>query len=143
MVIKNYKSIASCSVQLRSLVFLVGQNGSGKSNFLDALRFVSNALNSSLDHALRERSGISEVRRRSGGHPNDFAIRLDFQLPSGQMGNYSFQIGAKESGGFEEETLEFRQAVKGQKHSWRFLASNCEDPSSIGKVACETLNPWS
>ena len=106
VVLKNYKSIATCSVPLRSLVFLVGQNGSGKSNFLDALRFVSDALHSSLDHALRERSGISEVRRRSGGHPNRFAIRLDFRLPTGEMGNYSFQIGAKESGGFEVQTEE-------------------------------------
>jgi predicted ATPase len=106
VVLKNYKSIAACSVRLQPLVFLVGQNGSGKSNFLDALRFVSEALHSSLDHALRERSGISEVRRRSGGHPNHFAVRLDFRLPSGQMGNYSFKIGAKESGGFEVQTEE-------------------------------------
>jgi predicted ATPase len=114
VVLKNYKSIAGCSVPLRSLVFLVGQNGSGKSNFLDALRFVSDALHSSLDHALRERSGISEVRRRSGGHPNHFAVRLDFHLPSGQMGNYSFQIGAKESGGFEVQTEECKLVNAGR-----------------------------
>lgn len=106
VLLKNYKSIAACSVPLQSLVFLVGQNGSGKSNFLDALRFVSESLHSSLDHALRQRSGIAEVRRRSGGHPNHFAIRLDFHLPTGEMGNYSFQIGARESGGFEVQTEE-------------------------------------
>jgi hypothetical protein len=46
------------------------------------------------------------MRRRSGGHPNHFAVHLDFQLPSGEMGNYSFQIGARESGGFEVQTEE-------------------------------------
>ncbi len=106
VVLKNYKSVEACSVPLRSLAFLVGQNGSGKSNFLDALRFVSESLHSSLDHALRERGGIAEVRRRSGGHPNHFAVRLDFHLPTGEVGNYSFQIGAKESGGFEVQTEE-------------------------------------
>lgn len=114
LVLKNYKSIAACSVPLGSLVFLVGQNGSGKSNFLDALRFVSDALHTSLDHSLRERSGIGEVRRRSGGHPNHFAIRLNFELPSGQMGHYSFQIGAKESGGFEVQTEECRLVDAGR-----------------------------
>jgi len=114
VVLKNYKSIAACSVPLGSLVFLVGQNGSGKSNFLDALRFVSDALHTSLDHSLRERSGISEVRRRSGGHPNHFAIRLNFELPSGRMGHYSFQIGAKESGGFEVQTEECRLVDAGR-----------------------------
>ena len=79
--IKNYKSIAACDVRLGPLMFLVGPNGAGKSNFLDALRFVADALNSSLDHAIRDRGGINDVRRRSGGHPNHFSIRLDFALP--------------------------------------------------------------
>src|SRR5271154_7071602 len=75
--IRNYKSIAACKVKLGPLMFLVGANGSGKSNFLDAIRFVADALRTSLDHALRERGSIKEVRRRSGGHPNHFAVRLD------------------------------------------------------------------
>ena len=70
----------------QSAMFLVGQNGSGKSNFLDALRLVADSLNSSLDHALRERGGIKDVRRRSGGHPTHFGIRLDFRLPDGREG---------------------------------------------------------
>ncbi len=104
--IRNYKSIAACQVDLGSLMFLVGPNGSGKSNFLDALRFVADALRTSLDHALRERGTIKEVRRRSGGHPNHFALRLDFSLPSGQSGHYAFRIGAKPAGAYEVQTEE-------------------------------------
>ena len=92
--IKNYKSIAACDVRLGPLMFLVGPNGAGKSNFLDALRFVADALNSSLDHAIRDRGGIKEVRRRSGGHPNHFSIRLDFMLSDGSTGHYAFRIGS-------------------------------------------------
>ena len=92
--IKNYKSIAACDVRLHPLMFLVGPNGAGKSNFLDALRFVADALNSSLDHAIRDRGGIKEVRRRSGGHPNHFGIRLEFALPDGFTGHYAFRIGS-------------------------------------------------
>src|SRR6516165_1847375 len=90
--IRNYKSIAACQVNLLELMFLVGPNGSGKSNFLDALRFVADALRNSLDHALRDRGGIQEVRRRSGGHPNHFSISLEFQLPDGTTGRYGFRI---------------------------------------------------
>ena len=67
--IRNYKSIAACRVDLGALMFLVGQNGTGKSNFLDALRFVSDSLRNSQDHALRDRGTLKEVLRRSGGHP--------------------------------------------------------------------------
>jgi predicted ATPase len=69
---------------------------------------VAESLRTSLDHALRDRGAIKEVRRRSGGHPNHFTIRLDFRLPSGHFGNYSFQVAAKKSGGFEVQTEECR-----------------------------------
>lgn len=105
VVVKNYKSIAACDVSPVSLTFLVGPNGSGKSNFLDALRFLSDSLKTSLDHALRDRGGIQEVRRRSGGHPTHFGMRIEFQLPSGS-GWYAFRIGAKPQGGFEVQQEE-------------------------------------
>src|SRR4051812_47807063 len=89
VVLKNYKSIANCDVALHNLTFLVRPNGSGKSNFVDGIRFVADALRTSLDHALRDRGGIKEVRRRSGGHPTHFGIRLDLQLGS-DSGHYSF-----------------------------------------------------
>jgi predicted ATPase len=104
--LRNYKSIAACQVELGDLTFLVGPNGSGKSNFLDAVRFVADSVNTSLDHALRDRGTIKEVRRRSGGHPNHFAIRLDFQLPQGGHGHFAFRIGAKPNGGFEVQNEE-------------------------------------
>jgi len=99
--LKNYKSIPACDVELSSLTLLVGPNGSGKSNFLDALRFVADSLRSSLDHALRERGGINEVRRRSGGHPTHFGIRLDFALSEQQAGSYAFEIAAQPHGAYE------------------------------------------
>lgn len=108
VVLKNYKSIERCDVRLRPLLFLVGPNGSGKSNFLDALRFVSDALNTSLDHALRDRGGIKAVRRRSGGHPNHFSISLEFRLPEGASGLYAFRIGARPQGGYEVQSEECR-----------------------------------
>ncbi len=101
VILKNYKSIAACDVQLQPLTFLVGRNGSGKSNFLDALRFVADALNSSLDHAIRDRGGINDVRRRSRGHPNHFSIRLEFVLSDGSTGHYAFRIGTSSQRGYE------------------------------------------
>ncbi len=108
VVLRDYKSIARCDVRLGPLTFLGGPNSSGKSNFLDALRFVSDALNTSLDHALRDRGGIQEVRRRSGGHPNHFGISLDFILADGTEGVYALWIGARPQGGYEVQSEECR-----------------------------------
>ena len=106
VILRNYKSIAACDVSLVALTFLVGANGSGKSNFLDSMRFVSDSLRTSLDHALRERGTIKEVRRRSGGHPNHFAIRIEFTLSTGASGHFSFRVGAKPNGGYEVQEEE-------------------------------------
>lgn len=103
---KNFKSIAACDVELGPLTYLVGPNGSGKSNFLDILHFVKDALQGSLENALHLRGGLSEVRRRSGGHPTHFGVRLDFLLPDGRDGHYAFNVGARPAGGFDVQREE-------------------------------------
>lgn len=122
VLVKNYRSIAAARVELGRLTFLVGPNGSGKSNFLDSLRFTCDALRTSLDHALRERGGIAEVRRRSAGHPTHFGIRCEFDLASGS-GHYAFRVSARSQGGFEIQTEEC--AVHGQRSAW-FLVRDGE-----------------
>src|SRR5215469_1107176 len=104
--LRNYRSIARCDVRLGPLTILVGPNGSGKSNFLDGLRFVADALRTSLDHALRDRGGVNEVRRRSRGRPTHFWVRIDFELPDGRTGHYSFGIGSQPQGGFRVQSEE-------------------------------------
>ena len=114
LAIRNYKSIETCQVTLKPLTVLVGRNGAGKSNFVDALHFVTDALVTSLDHALKFRGGIEDVRRRSGGHPTNFGIKLEFTLPSFRCATYGFEIAAREKGGYavKTEDLEVRDHVK-------------------------------
>lgn len=97
--LKNFRSFKACDVSLGRLSFLVGPNGSGKSNFLDSIRLISDALNTSLDHALRERGGLGEVRRRSSGHPTHFTIQIEFDLGS-DLGMFAFEVAARERGSF-------------------------------------------
>lgn len=106
VVLRNYRSIGNCDVRLGPLTYLVGVNGAGKSNFLDALHFVSDALTGSLDNALNKRGGLNEVRRRSSGHPNHFGVRCDFRLPRGTHGHFAFNVGALKDRGYEVQTEE-------------------------------------
>jgi predicted ATPase len=142
VVLNNYKSIKECSVPLGPLTFLVGQNGAGKSNFLDALRLVSDGLNTSLEHALRERGGINEVRRRSSGHPTHFGIRLEWGLADGTNGIYAFRVGSQKKGGFEiqrEECRVFTPDV--QEHYYRVESGEVKQSSSTVSppASCDRL----
>ena len=121
VVLRNYKSIAACDVSPSQVAFLVGPNGSGKSNFIDALRFVAESLRSTTDHALHERGGINEVRRRSGGHPNHFGIRLEFRFAD-YRGHYAFTIAAKAGRSYEireEECVVWSIGKDASKHQYR------------------------
>lgn len=132
--VRSYKSIAACDIPLGPLTYLVGPNGSGKSNFLDALRFVADSLRSSLEHAIRDRGGIDEVRRRSSGHPNHFGLRLELNV--GQtFGHYAFEIEARVGGGYgvKSEECSLRDPETGRCHE--FLVSS----GSVVRSSASTL----
>ena len=108
--IKNFRSIGSCDVRLGPLTFLVGRNGAGKSNFLDALAFVQESLDDSLDHAIKRRSGIDAVRRKSTGHPRNFGFRFELAFDEQTAGFFSFEVAALQGGQYrvKREKLEIR-----------------------------------
>lgn len=91
LAIRNYKSLKQVSLDLGPLAVFVGPNGAGKSNILDALRFVSDALDVNLDYALRERGGFNEVLRRSSRRPNNFGLRLSLDVGH-TTASYAFEV---------------------------------------------------
>lgn len=62
--LQNWKNFASADVPLRDAMFLVGPNASGKSNFLDAFRFLAELVSTGggLQAAVKKRSGVSAIR---------------------------------------------------------------------------------
>lgn len=105
LTISNYKSIESAAIEFENPTYLVGQNGSGKSNITDAIAMLSEAMSSPLSAVFARRGGISSVRhRRPGpGKPPNFGVkveleRLDDEIESAQ---YSFEIRAAPGQGFE------------------------------------------
>ena len=98
--IRNYRSLAQVVVNLESLTILVGPNGAGKSNFVDALRFIADALSTTPELALKQRGGINVVRRRSKGHPTHFGLRVNMDWGNGSGASYAFQVSALPQGDF-------------------------------------------
>jgi predicted ATPase len=100
MMLKNYKSIAYCDVELGPLTFLVGRNGSGKSNFLDALHFIAAALRSGLDQAVRERGNFGDIRFKGADPDTPVGFCLDMRLPEGLEGRYTLSLIPDQSAGY-------------------------------------------
>ena len=90
--LKDYRSYQSCLVDFDKATVLVGPNGAGKSNLIDALHFLSDAVNLGLDSALTQRGGITAIRRRiPRGRPPDVEIEITVQL-SKHEARYSLTI---------------------------------------------------
>lgn len=63
--LKNWRNFRTLDVPLREVSYLLGPNASGKSNLLDALRFlrdVSKSKGGGLQQSVADRGGISKLR---------------------------------------------------------------------------------
>jgi predicted ATPase len=139
--VSNYRSIGKADIGFQPLTFLVGPNGSGKSNLLDAFRFVAESMVRPIDQVLRDRGGIDEVRRKSGGHPTHFGIRIDFTLPNGKSGWYAIKIGAKKPKGFVIDREEC-EVLGGDTLREHFLVQNGKVQSTQQPVAVVSDRPY-
>jgi predicted ATPase len=74
--VAGYRSIRAATLHLSPITLLVGPNGVGKSNLLDALAFFTDAITLGLPQAINLRGGVQGLRHRvaspnSGDHPAD------------------------------------------------------------------------
>ena len=87
-------------VRLRRRAFLIGPNASGKSNVLDALRFLRDTAGHGLNEAVRSRGGMGEIRT------------LQARTPAGLQ--LSLQVGTDDTPNLWTYRLRFRNHP--QKH---------------------------
>ena len=78
--LENWKNFSLLQCELRDRLFVVGANASGKSNFLDALRFMRDIVKhgGGLQYAVSQRGGISEIRCLSAKEKSYIVIELEF-----------------------------------------------------------------
>ena len=70
----NWKNFGDVDAVCGKRVFLIGPNASGKSNFLDALRFLREVAQDGLEKAVDARGGMKAVRFLSAQKPSDVKI---------------------------------------------------------------------
>ena len=93
--LENWCNFVSVDVPLQRRVFLVGPNASGKSNFLDAFRFLGDivAVGGGLLQAVRQRSGVSSLRCLAARRYADIAIHVSIaDDETGQLWEYDLHF---------------------------------------------------
>ena len=104
LTLRNFRSIRHETVTFANPLFLVGRNGSGKSNFVDALAFLSECIDRPLLSVIMGRGNMVGLCRQigNGEYASDMAVRIDFELgvDEKQQGYYVFQISATPTSSF-------------------------------------------
>ena len=76
--LENWRNFVNVDVELQRRAFLVGPNASGKSNLLDAFRFLYDiaAVGGGFQEAVRRRGGVSGIRALSARRYSDVGIHV-------------------------------------------------------------------
>jgi predicted ATPase len=144
--IQGYKSIAHCEASLQPLTILVGRNGSGKSNFLDALAFLRDAITFNLPEALKRHGGLQSILCRSA--PVDgftIAVEAGFEVAAGHncLVHYSLTIPANGSGNGVQhrESLLLRDLANHREVGFRVANGYATLSGNGAKPALTSPNP--
>ena len=76
--LENWRNFVSADVKLQRRAFLVGPNASGKSNLLDAFRFLYDiaTVGGGFQEAVRKRGGVSGIRALAARRYPDIGVRV-------------------------------------------------------------------
>jgi predicted ATPase len=79
--LKNWKNFENVEVEIPDRLFLVGPNASGKSNFLDAFRFLRDLASpgGGLQQAVGRRGGVSAIRCLAARRYSDIEVRAELE----------------------------------------------------------------
>lgn len=95
LTLRNFRSIRNETVTFANPLFLVGKNGSGKSNFVDALAFISECMTTPLQSVIEQWGGLGRICHLQTPMEAPFVyFHLDYQLGTNreQQGVYAFAL---------------------------------------------------
>jgi predicted ATPase len=92
----NWRNFREASVELRRRIILVGPNASGKSNFLDAFKFLRDvaAVGGGFEQAIRRRGSVTSLRCLAARRYSDVEIDVEIQnLNGAALWEYELAFG--------------------------------------------------
>ena len=101
--LRNWKNFQHCEVDLTERCFIIGANASGKSNFMDALRFLRDIAKQSggLQTAVEERGGFTKIRclAAKGTRAKSISITVELGNANEEQNLWRYHLGFVHIGG--------------------------------------------
>lgn len=97
----NWKNFQDINVEISERCFIIGANATGKSNFLDALRFLRDIVKQGggLQSAVQSRGGVTKIRCLSARTHTNIRIEVDLNPDGSAEPKWRYAIDFKHTGG--------------------------------------------
>lgn len=110
----NWRNFASVNVRLQNRVFIIGPNAAGKSNLLDAFRFLHDlvALGGGFEEAVTRRGGVSKLRSLAARRYPDVVVGVALGDPAQAQPEWEYEIAFTQDN--RQRPVIKRETVKNQ-----------------------------
>ncbi len=97
----NWKNFHRCEVGVQERCFVVGANAAGKSNFIDALRFLRDVAKQGggLQTAVRVRGGITKIRYLAAREQSNVKLAIELSESDSRELCWHYELNFKHTGG--------------------------------------------
>lgn len=118
LALKNWRNFRSIDVNLTERVFIVGPNASGKSNLLDAVRFLRDIAKpgGGLQQAIVQRGGVSKIRCLAARSEPDVELAVELRNGNEPSSIWKYEIGlTQQVRGHRQPVLRFEKVWRGNQ----------------------------
>jgi predicted ATPase len=139
--LENWRNFLRVNVALQRRVFLVGPNAAGKSNFLDAFRFLADlaSVGGGFQEAVERRGGVSRMRALSARRYPE--IRLDVAVGAvGAQPAWRYELGFSQDNRQVPRVTRERVIHDGRELFERPDGDDIKDPARLTQTFLEQVN---
>lgn len=145
--LKNWRNFKKVDVNLRERVYLIGPNASGKSNFLDVIRFlrdVAKPEGGGLQKAVKDRGGINKLRCLLARKDPEVSIDLELSEKIDSEPIWSYTLGFSSEGKGQQRLIVTQERVVDLKNNKVLLnrpnKGDDEDVDRLTQTHLEQIN---
>ena len=136
--LKNWRNFKKVEVSLRERVYIIGPNASGKSNFLDVIRFlrdVANPKGGGLQKAVQDRGGITKLRCLLARKDPEISIEIELSERIDSDADWLYTLAFRNEGKGKQRLLVSKEKVINlQTDTTLFTRPNSKDKLDVDRL---------
>jgi predicted ATPase len=147
MTLKNWRNFKHASINLRERVYIIGPNASGKSNFLDVIRFLRDVAmpkGGGLQKAVKDRHGITKIRCLMARRDPEVLIEIELSERVDVNPIWRYTLGFKSEGKGQQRLMVSKEKVENLTNNEVLLerpdSKDNEDPDRLTQTYLEQIN---